>query len=216
MTHRHTILVADNQYLITEALQKILTEADGFELLDIVRSPEELVKFFSRNTCDILTIDISILRPNDLHKLGNLKAGHPATVIVVLSSQVSRVEVSSLNKMGINTILYKNAERQDIFEALHAALKGRKYYSPEIMDMLLVDHNKPDIVISLTGAEKEVVGLIAEGLTTKEIAERKNISFHTVMTHRKNIFRKLGINNVSELMMFAIKSGLIDNIEYYI
>lgn len=68
----------------------------------------------------------------------------------------------------------------------------------------------------LTTTETEVVKLIAEGKTTKEIAAQKNISFHTVMTHRKNIFRKLGVNSSSELIMYAIRAGWIDNIEYYI
>jgi DNA-binding NarL/FixJ family response regulator len=68
----------------------------------------------------------------------------------------------------------------------------------------------------LTVSEMEIVKLIAEGLTTKEIASRKYISFHTVITHRKNIFRKLGVSSVSELIMYAIKSGWINLIEYHI
>ncbi|MBI5008743.1 MAG: response regulator transcription factor [Bacteroidia bacterium] len=68
----------------------------------------------------------------------------------------------------------------------------------------------------LTPSEMEIVRLISEGLTTKEIASRKNISFHTVITHRKNIFRKLGVSSVSELIMYAIKSGWINMIEYHI
>ncbi len=68
----------------------------------------------------------------------------------------------------------------------------------------------------LTASEMEIVRLISEGLTTKEIASRKYISFHTVITHRKNIFRKLGVSSVSELIMYAIKSGWINIIEYHI
>ena len=68
----------------------------------------------------------------------------------------------------------------------------------------------------LTDSEMEIVRLIAEGLTTKEIASRKYISFHTVITHRKNIFRKLGVSSVSELIMYAIKAGWINMIEYHI
>jgi DNA-binding NarL/FixJ family response regulator len=70
--------------------------------------------------------------------------------------------------------------------------------------------------VQLTHTETEIVKMIAEGLTTKLIATTKNISFHTVMTHRKNIFKKLGVSSSSELIMYAIRSGWIDNIEYYI
>ena len=76
--------------------------------------------------------------------------------------------------------------------------------------------NVPVENIHLTSSEIEIVRLIAGGMTTKEIAEKKNISFHTVNTHRKNIFRKLSVSNTSELIIHAIKSGWIDNIEYFI
>lgn len=216
MNDRKTVLVADNQYLIVEGLQKILAESEVFRLLAIVRSPDELEKYLSQNSCDILIVDISILDPNDIQKLGDLKTMHPGTGIVVLSNQVNRNEVGNLSRMGIGTILFKNAGQHEIFEAILAALKGKKYYSPEVVEMLLETKDKTGTATSLTVTEKDIVCLIADGLTTKEIADRKNISFHTVMTHRKNIFRKLGINNVSEMLMYAIKSGMIDNIEYYI
>ena len=73
-----------------------------------------------------------------------------------------------------------------------------------------------DDTVHLTGSEIEIVRLIAGGLTTKEIASRKNISFHTVNTHRKNIFRKMDVSNASELIIQSIKAGWIDNIEYFI
>jgi DNA-binding NarL/FixJ family response regulator len=74
----------------------------------------------------------------------------------------------------------------------------------------------PQESTTLTGSEIEIIRLIADGLTTKEIALRKFISFHTVMTHRKNIFRKAGVNNASELVMFAIRNGIVDSLDYQI
>ena len=79
--------------------------------------------------------------------------------------------------------------------------------------------SKPDSsksVFHLTNAEIEIIKLIAQGLTTKEIAAKKILSYHTIITHRKNIFKKLEINNTSELVMFAIKTGIVDILEYYI
>jgi DNA-binding NarL/FixJ family response regulator len=98
-------------------------------------------------------------------------------------------------------------------------MKSKKYYSEEILDLIFelkepkADPEKP---AHLTSTEMEIVRLISGGMTTKEIANLKNISFHTVNTHRKNIFKKLGVTNASELIMLAIKAGWIDNIEYYI
>jgi DNA-binding NarL/FixJ family response regulator len=219
MITKKKILIADFQYLIIEALLHILTEAEGFEIPAVVRSADELDKYLQNDSPDILIIDISILDYSDPDHLKDLKKNHPTTALIVLTNQLSREEITGLNKTGIKNILYKTAEKHEIFDAIHAALKGKQHYSSEIVDLLLEIKDRkdnPDEIRTLTGSEKEIVGLIARGLTTKEMARKKNISFHTVMTHRKNIFRKLGINNVSELMMYAMKNGLIDNIEYYI
>lgn len=219
MENSYTILLADDQFLITEALQKILSETEGFAIAGILQSAYDLEKFMQTNHADVLIIDISILCLKGIHYLGEIKANHPGTAVVVLSNHISSNEMNTLNKAGIKTILYKTAEKHEIIEAIHAAINRKKYYSPEIVDMLLETRVKKDIPAEaspLTGSEKDIVVLIARGLTTKEIARQQNISFHTVNTHRKNIFRKLGINNVSELMMVAIKNGLIDTIDYYI
>jgi DNA-binding NarL/FixJ family response regulator len=215
----YTILLADDQFLITEALQKILSETEGFALAGVLQSAYDLEKYMQTNHADVLIIDISILCLKGIHYLGEIKASHPGTAIVVLSNHISIHEINTLNKDGINTILYKTAGKNEIFEAIHAAIKGKKYYSPEIVDLLLEAREKKDNPAEaspLTSSEKDIVVLISKGMTTKEIARQKNISFHTVNTHRKNIFRKLGINNVSELMMYAMKNGIIDTIDYYI
>jgi DNA-binding NarL/FixJ family response regulator len=102
---------------------------------------------------------------------------------------------------------------------MNAVLIGEKYYSNELLDLLFeVDEKKNPIeeTSQLTISEIEIVRLISEGLTTKEIAALKFISFHTVISHRKNIFRKLGVTSISELIMYSIKAGWINTIEYHI
>jgi len=97
-------------------------------------------------------------------------------------------------------------------------LQGKRYHGQEVVNIMMEPgQNRRTIQENtyLTGSEIEIVRLIAEGMTTKEIASRKNVSFHTIMTHRKNIFRKLKVNNASELVMYAIRSGIIDT-EYQI
>lgn len=139
--------------------------------------------------------------------------------ILILTNSISKDEFNRLNKAGIKNIIYKTAERDEILTAIDSAIKGKKFYSGEVLDLILeLGQNKPVLEdnVQLTISEVEIVRLIAGGMTTKDIAEKKCISFHTVNTHRKNIFRKLGVSNASELIIHAIKSGWIDNIEYYI
>lgn len=219
MSDRKKIVLADDQFLISEALQKLLAETDEYIVVAVLQSAIELETYLLRYLPDILILDIAILYDRDIQIIAEIKNNHPGTAIVVLSNRISRNEIYDLKKFGIRNILYKTAGRNDIFESIRAASSGKQYYSPEITEMLLDAGEKKakrKELNYLTPSEKEIIGLIASGLTTKEIATKKNVSFHTVMTHRKNIFRKLGVNNVSELIMYTMKNGLIDPIDYYI
>ena len=139
--------------------------------------------------------------------------------VLVLTNAISRSEIAALNAIGIRNFLLKSTGEDELALAIEISLKGKKYVCQEVMEILM-DHlegKKPPVDnTNLTNTEIEIVKLIAEGLTTKEIASRKFISSHTVMTHRKNIFRKLKVNNASELVMYAIRGGIIDTIEYHI
>ena len=163
---------------------------------------------------DFETIDYNF--PEDL-KL--FREEYPLLKILVLTNFVSKSDFMTLSKSGIKNIVYKNIDLEELLLAILATLKGKKFYSDEIIDLYLdVNENRLPVEESknLTISEVEIVRMIADGLTTKEIANRKNISHHTVSTHRKNIFRKIGVSSVSELIIRAIKAGWIDNIEYYI
>jgi DNA-binding NarL/FixJ family response regulator len=154
-----------------------------------------------------------------ISELKEITGSFPDLKVLVISNNITRPELIELNSAGINDIILKTADKEEIFEALDAALKGKKYYSNELMDLLFEVNEKKnpgDETGQLTISEIEIVRLISEGLTTKEIASRKFISFHTVISHRKNIFRKLHVTSISELIMYSIKAGWINTIEYHI
>jgi DNA-binding NarL/FixJ family response regulator len=214
-----SIVLADSQYLIAEALKAIFAEQEKFGLIETTNNAYELNKILASKKPDILITDFTLMDFDSIHDLQNIKLQYQKMAIVVLTNAVNRIEFMELNKVGIKNIITKITDREEFLEAIEAASKGKKYYSSEILDLLIELHEKKNVVNEpnmLTTSEIEIVRLISEGLTTKAIAERKNISFHTVMTHRKNIFRKLGINNSSELLMYAMKAGIIDTLEYYI
>lgn len=108
--------------------------------------------------------------------------------------------------------------KEDLLEALSAIEKNQKYLCHEAIEILLNEKlaSAKNSNIHLTKKELEVIQLLAQGLTTKDIAARIFLSIHTVNTHRKNILNKLCINNTSELIMYAVKAGIIDTTEYYI
>lgn len=213
------IVIADSQFLIVESLKTLLGNENRFMLCAVVHSCSELVKVLEKELYGLLITDISLFDYEGIEDLQRIRLRFPNYSVLILTNSISKAEFNDLSKIGIKNIIYKTAERDEIFAAIDAALRGRKYYSDEILDMILEQgDNKlvPAEPTHLTYSEIEIVRLIAGGMTTKEIANQKNISFHTVNTHRKNIFRKLGVSNASELIMHAIKAGWIDNIEYFI
>jgi DNA-binding NarL/FixJ family response regulator len=213
------IVIADSQFLVVETLKTLLEQDDRFSLGGIVQSKYELHKMLRVSICNLLITDIALIDYDGISDLHKLKQEFPKLSFLILTNSISKAEFTELNKIGIKNIIYKTADRDEVLAAVDAALKGKKYYADEILDMILeLGENKPVMEEStqLTSSEIEIVRLIAGGMTTKEIAEKKCISFHTVNTHRKNIFRKLGVSNASELIMHAIKCGWIDNIEYFI
>jgi DNA-binding NarL/FixJ family response regulator len=213
------ILIADTQFLVVEALKALLASDERFSIIEIVSSQIELNKVLDSESCQLLITDFALIGFESMNDLQKIKQKFPDLAVLVLTNSINKAEFTELSKIGIKNIIYKTADRDEIFAAVDAALKGKKYFAEEILDMILEQGESKPLVeesVLLTSSEIEIVRLIAIGRTTKEIAQDKCISFHTVNTHRKNIFRKLDVSNASELIMHAIKSGWIDNIEYYI
>lgn len=213
------VLIADSQFLITESLKQILQDDMRFHVSNVVMEKRELTKELTKEDISLLIIDPSFIELSSFSELKEIKSSYPYLQLLVITNGLTRNEILELNNLGINDIILKTAGRDDIFEALNATLKGKKYYSNELLDLLFDQGEKKGSGEEsgiLTVSEMEIVRLISEGFTTKEIASRKYISFHTVITHRKNIFRKLGVSSVSELIMYALKAGWINLIEYHI
>jgi len=213
------VIIADSQYLVVEALKSLIGNDESYFLAGIAETQKDLDKLLDNAKSGLLITDFSNIDYDGLDGLKNVREKYPHISILILTNTITKTEFAGLTKVGIKNIIYKSADKEEIFNAIESTLKGKKYYSDEILDLFL-DLNENRYAIEdpkhLTSSEIEIVKLIADGLTTKEIAARRNISYHTVNTHRKNIFRKVEVSNASELTMHAIKSGWIENVEYYI
>lgn len=213
------ILIADSQFLITESLKYLLHREGKYSVNSVSPEKDEIIRFLTKEKTDLLIIDPFFTDFTEISDLRSITEKFIPLKIIVLVNSINRKELHELNSIGIINVVLKTAGRQEIFDALLSAHTGKKYYSNELLDILFGSTEKisqNEESGQLTPSEMEIVRLISEGLTTKEIALRKHISFHTVITHRKNIFRKLGVSSVSELLMFAIRSGWINLIEYHI
>lgn len=215
----YPVVIADAQYLVVETIRNLILEDVRYALAGVAETKQALTNLLESNYSILLITDIATMNYNNIDDLKQIKELYPQLKILVLTNSVSKNEFSWLSKIGIRNIAYKNIDKDEFLSAIQSAIKGKKYYSDEIIDHYLdPGENKlaPDEQKALTMSEIEIVRMIAGGMTTKEIAAKRNISNHTVSTHRKNIFKKIGVTNASELIIHAIKAGWIDNIEYYI
>lgn len=213
------VIIADSQYLVVEALKSLIGADERFTIAGVADTQNDLYVLLENTKSGLLITDFSTIDYDGLDDLKKIREKFPLIPILILTNVISKAEFAGLTKVGVKNIIYKTADKEEIFNAIESTLRGKKFYSDEILDLFLdISENKYAIEDPkhLTASEIEIVKLIADGLTTKEIAARRNISYHTVNTHRKNIFRKVEVSNASELTMHAIKSGWIENIEYYI
>ena len=213
------IIIADSQYLVVEGLISLIQKDERYFITGISGTQNDLYKMLKKVPCGLLITDFANVDFDGFDDFEKIRQLYPKVAILILTNSITKAEFAGLTKLGIKNIIYKTADKEELFSAIEATLKGKKYYSDEILDLFIdlgASKNGVEVEKNLTASEIEIVKLIADGLTTKEIAARRNISYHTVNTHRKNIFRKVEVSNASELIIHAIKAGWIDNIEYYI
>lgn len=215
----YNVIIADSQFLVVEALKSLIAADVRYLLAGTTDTQRDLYKLLENVECGLLITDFANVDFDGIDDFKNIRKKYPQVAILILTNSITKTEFAGLTKCGIRNIIYKTTDKEELYNAIESALKGKKSYSDEILDLVLdLNENKysAEDPKHLTTSELEIVKLIADGLTTKEIAAQRNISYHTVNTHRKNIFRKVEVSNASELIMHAIKAGWINNIEYYI
>jgi DNA-binding NarL/FixJ family response regulator len=219
MEDKPKIVIADSQFLIIESLIHLIESENKYVFCGIADNRLSLVKLLKLSSANLLITDINLIDYDSTDDLKSITDEYKNLTVLILTNQVTQSELGKILKSGIKNISLKTDEKSDLLDSIEMAVKRKKKFSDQILDMILElredkhTHTEPS---GLTLSEIEIVRLIADGLTTKEIAAKKFISYHTVITHRKNIFRKLGVTSVSELIMHAIKAGWINYIEYYI
>ncbi len=208
-------ILSDNQDITRAGLQYVL---QGLGERDIRQADDKagLIDILRRQADAVVIMDYTLFDINDADELLILVECHAQTRWVLFSEDLSldfvkRVVASSQQV----SVLLKESPLNEIRECIQQAAKGRRYICQRMMEMMLT-MQAPEEKVMLTKTETEILKEIALGSTTREIAEKRFSSFHTVNTHRKNIFRKLGVNNVHEATKYALRAGLVDSAEYYI
>jgi len=191
-----------------EPVAEVCRAADKTELIEQLRPHGDAIVVLDYTLFDII----------DIEELEILHERFPLAKWILFSFDLSSDFVRrAIALSSLFSVLLKDSPLSEIRDCLRYAARGQRYICQRMAEILLApaqDRMAEDI--RLTRTETEILKDIAQGMTTREIAERRFSSFHTVNTHRKNIFRKLGVNTVHEATKYALRAGLVDSAEYYI
>lgn len=183
-------------------LEVVGEAAGGLEAVELAQGLEP----------DVIVMDVSMPGLNGIEATRRITETVARCRVLALSMHRDAVYVREILRAGARGYLLKDAIDQDLVNAVRAVAQGQGYLSPAVSDAVLSDYRKhvTDPIDLLTSREREVLQLIAEGQTNKEIATRLNLSVYTVEAHRGRIMEKLNLHSTGELVRFAIRNGLID------
>ncbi len=210
-----SVLLVEDHTVVRQGLRRILESDPQIEILGEVGNGREALSLAQRIQPDIAIVDISLPSLNGIDLTRQLGKLSPHTRVLILSMHADEAYVRQSLKAGAKGYLLKDADEQDLVRAVNALHDGGSYFSPSISRMLLDGYLHDDPAASvgelslLSDREREVLQLVAEGKSSKEVAQLLHLSASTVESHRKHIMEKLGLHNTAALVRFAVRMGIV-------
>ncbi len=205
------VIIADTSFIFRKGLRLLVDEQAQFEYVAQISETKELWPVLSGHEADVLIIEHGFKSCFSTETIEKVRNDYPALGILVISHEKSADEIRRIINLGIKNYLLKDCDEQEITDAISACNRGDKYFCGQIIDVLLekeINTQEHCMTGSISEREGEVIRQLASGKRPKEIALIMNLSYHTIVTHKRNIYSKLGINNTVELAMYAARTGL--------
>jgi DNA-binding NarL/FixJ family response regulator len=210
------ILLADDHTVVRKGLRLLLENEPGFKVVAEAANGREAVALAEEHSPAVVVIDVGMPILNGIEAARQISGKLPHTAVVFLSMHADEAYVLKALKAGARAYLLKDSAEYDLINAVKAVSEGKAFFSPVISKMLVEDYVRQmqerkveDSYELLTTREREVLQLLAEGKSNKEVAGILNLSLYTVETHRSNIFQKLNLHSSAELILYAIRKGVI-------
>ncbi len=209
------VLLADDHKIIREGLRHLLNHEPGIEVVGEAGNGHDAVRLTDEVKPDVVIMDIGMPQLNGIEATRQIKSKHNDIKVVALSVHADHRYITKTLAAGATGYLLKDSAVEDVVAAIHAVMSDKSYLSAQIVDAVVTDyvgqvsnaHTAP--APKLTAREREVLQLLAEGHSTREIADVINVSSKTVDTHRRNIMIKLDIQSIAELTKYALREGLV-------
>ena len=210
------ILLADSQYLTRFGIKHLIASEKKLQCIAEVENSTDLLETVQKCQPNLLIFDYDDTEAFCQEDIKKIKEVLPSLKILIVSEDKDKSKINQALNLGANGFLTKYCGEEEIKDAIFATARGSKFFCDKVLDILLDKNPLPEDVsclpTELTAREIEVVKMVTTGMTPKEIAYDLNLSLHTIYTHRKNVMKKLGIKTESELVFYAIKTGIAKKI----
>lgn len=210
------VLLADDHTVMRAGLRALLDRQPTLEVVGESENGRETVELVASLGPDIVVMDVGMPVLNGIEATKMIVSQRPATAVVILSMHADESYVMRALKAGARAYLLKDSAANDLISAIQAVSQNKSYFSPKVSRILAEDYIRllkqkgaVDSYDLLTSREREILQLLAEGKANKEIASALNISPYTVETHRSHILEKLNLHNAAELILYAVRKGII-------
>jgi DNA-binding NarL/FixJ family response regulator len=210
------ILLADDHNIMRRGLRLLLERQPGFEVVAEAADGRQAVERAEATKPDIVILDIAMPNLSGIEAAQRIRTLLPQAAVLILSMHSDEGYVLRALKAGVKGYLLKDSAENDLIEAIKVVSAGKAFFSPEISKILVEDYVREmkkrgteDSYELLTSREREILQLLAEGKSNKDISTLLNLSLFTVETHRRNLQDKLNLHSVAELMLYAVRKGII-------
>lgn len=208
------VVLADDHTLVLAGIRGLLTKLDGVEVVGEAADGHETLRLAEALRPDIVLLDIAMPGMNGLEVAQRLSELDPAIRVIILSMHASEEYVLRALRAGAAAYLLKDSAVAELELAIRAVVRGETYLSPPVSKRVVDEYvsrtgGTPDPLDSLTPRQREILQLVAEGHTSKDIAQRLGLSYRTVETHRNQMMKRLGVTDIAGLVRFAVRSGVV-------
>jgi len=211
---KYRIFIADDHRIVRDGLRSLIERENDLELVGMATNGRQALQMTRKLKPDVVIMDISMPDLNGIDATSQIVDEVPDVKVIALSMHSEKLLIDGMLRAGAAGYLLKESAFEELIKAIRIVCAGKKYLSPDVTDIVLRDYLSPSKdnadpqMQDLTLREREVLQLIAEGGTTKEVASRLNISIKTVESHRGRIMEKLGLHTVAELTKYAVRHGI--------
>lgn len=206
------VLVADDHTILRQGLRALLGRQEDMQVVGEAANGREAVDLCSREGADVVLMDIAMAGMNGIEATRRITESHPDTKVAILSMHSDESYVRRALKAGALAYLLKESAQDDIVTAIRSVACGKSFFSPRVRSILQDDFRQAgveDRYELLTARERELLQLIAEGFSNKEMAARLDLSLYTIESHRRHILEKLDLHSAADVILYAVRKGLV-------